>query len=426
MLFQFDTLTDIGSSRTIQQDNILAIPQLLHDNHTATDNQFYDDANGALFVVADGMGGGPHGEYASFIVVESIQEYVVKNKMLLNGDIYSLIYGAIQYANQRILNHLKSHPEDQSMGSTVVIGLLYHNVIHLGWVGDSRCYHVVDHRLIQLTHDHSLVQSLVDEGSITEEEAFDHPRRNIIQQSLGMPEVIPSYERYSVQADQKLIFCSDGLNSMIRDSEILSIADMNIPVTEIVTNLVAAANDAGGHDNISCIGVNLFSSPRRQKSNFRKGDSAVTKSTSKKTIPVTLLLLCFVLILSFVLVVRFLSQSNNSEAKIANKAPIIPLDKNADTSFSQDVRVGSKSESSTPIDGDYFIRVKVFSDSIPAVHFLKEVQLSMPQLTFYLNHPSNGLFEIVTQSFPDKKSANRHLGLIKYPEAVVIFKNNKE
>jgi protein phosphatase len=96
------------------------------------------------------------------------------------------------------------------------------------------------------------------DGSITEEEAFDHPRRNIIQQSLGMHEVIPSYERYSLQAEQKLIFCSDGLNSMVRDNEILSICDTDIPITEVVTNLVAAANDAGGHDNISCIGVNLF------------------------------------------------------------------------------------------------------------------------------------------------------------------------
>jgi serine/threonine protein phosphatase PrpC len=305
VLFQFDVLTDIGNSRTIQQDNVLTIPQLLHDNLTATDNQFYDDANGALFVVADGMGGGPHGEYASFMVVEGIQEYVVKNKILLNSDIYSLINGAIQYANQRILNHLKSHPEDKSMGSTVVIGLLHQDVIHIGWVGDSRCYHVVDHRLFQLTHDHSLVQSLVDEGSITEEEAFDHPRRNIIQQSLGMHEVIPSYERYSVQAEQKLIFCSDGLNSMVRDHEILSICDSDIPITEVVTNLVAAANEAGGHDNISCIGVNLFSSPRKQKSNYKPEDSAATKNSTKKRIPIILLLICTVLILSFVFVVRF-------------------------------------------------------------------------------------------------------------------------
>lgn len=426
MLFQFDVLTDIGNSRTIQQDNVLTIPQLLHDNLTATDNQFYDDANGALFVVADGMGGGPHGEYASFMVVEGIQEYVVKNKILLNSDIYSLINGAIQYANQRILNHLKSHPEDKSMGSTVVIGLLHQDVIHIGWVGDSRCYHVVDHRLFQLTHDHSLVQSLVDEGSITEEEAFDHPRRNIIQQSLGMHEVIPSYERYSVQAEQKLIFCSDGLNSMVRDHEILSICDSDIPITEVVTNLVAAANEAGGHDNISCIGVNLFSSPRKQKSNYKPEDSAATKISTKKRIPIILLLICTVLILSFVFVVRFLSKSNIGEAKIANKSTVAPKDENPDNSFSQEIPAVPNSEHSTSIDGTYFIRVKVFSDSIPAVHFLKEVQLTIPQLSFYLNHPTNGLFEIVTENFPDKKSANRHLGLINYPEAVVIFKNNVE
>ncbi len=114
------------------------------------------------------------------------------------------------------------------------------------------------------------------------------------------------------------------------------------------------------------------------------------------------------------------------EAKIANKSTVAPKDENPDNSFSQEIPAVPNSEHSTSIDGTYFIRVKVFSDSIPAVHFLKEVQLTIPQLSFYLNHPTNGLFEIVTENFPDKKSANRHLGLINYPEAVVIFKNNVE
>ena len=139
-----------------------------------------------------------------------------------------------------------------------------------------------------------------------------------------------------------------------------------------------------------------------------------------------MLLICTVLILSFVFVVRFLSKSNIGEAKIANKSTVAPKDENPDNSFSQEIPAVPNSEHSTSIDGTYFIRVKVFSDSIPAVHFLKEVQLTIPQLSFYLNHPTNGLFEIVTENFPDKKSANRHLGLINYPEAVVIFKNNVE
>ena len=99
-----------------------------------------------------------------------------------------------------------------------------------------------NHRqLFQLTHDHSLVQSLVDEGSITKKKAFDHPRRNIIQQNLGMHEAILPTKVFS-SSRQKLIFCSDGLNSMVRDNEILSICDSDIPITEVVTNLIAAAN----------------------------------------------------------------------------------------------------------------------------------------------------------------------------------------
>ncbi|MCO6460554.1 MAG: serine/threonine-protein phosphatase [Saprospiraceae bacterium] len=426
MLFQFDALTDIGISRTIQQDNILTIPQLLHDNSSLTTDQYFDDTNGALFVVADGMGGGPHGELASLYVVEGIQDFVLKNKQKLNSGIYELIQDAIQHANQRIIIHLNEHPEDRSMGSTVVIGILKNGTIHLGWVGDSRCYLVNRNGIRLLTHDHSLVQSMVDEGIITEEEAFDHPRRNIIHQSLGMPEVIPSYEEISVLPGQKLIFCSDGLNSMLRNDEIFKIAGQDENIENTVTKLVDAANEAGGSDNISCIGVSIFASEMNYAVNSPESLGRPARHKPLK-FPVILILICAGLVLVFSLVINYIyTQKKTGQDTHLSTGLKTPIKDESIMPMTDEDEVNPAQYGQANVEGSYIVRLKVFNDSMAAIQYLKTLQTEDDKIRFSVNHSANGLYEITTESFPDRHSAGRYAQSVGTPDAVVIFKPKKK
>ena len=199
-----------------------------------------------LYVIADGMGGHASGEVASDIAVTVIEQQIEQGNSLLE---------AIELAHLAIVKGVKTGAGKAGMGTTVVAVLLQDDAYTLAWVGDSRAYLWHD-GLSQLSKDHSLVQMLLDTKQITEAEARVHPRKNIIYQSLGAMDVEKldvSIKQGVLYKDQKIILCSDGLSDEIDEkqmSEIIARANDN---AAIAGQLVAAAIDNGGKDNVSVI-----------------------------------------------------------------------------------------------------------------------------------------------------------------------------
>jgi serine/threonine protein phosphatase PrpC len=206
-----------------------------------------------LFVtVADGMGGANAGEIASQLAAETI------NATLLTANpatpIKTLLFQAIDEANQKIIQYGNTNPLSAGMGTTCITAAIDGNKVHLAWIGDSRAYlFSPTNGLSLLSKDHSLVQELVDMQQLDVEAAFYHPDSNIITQSLGDPERVldPGFLTSDLQVEDLLILCSDGLNSMLRDSEISEIIDnsYHLTATEIAAHLISAANEEGGQDN---------------------------------------------------------------------------------------------------------------------------------------------------------------------------------
>ncbi len=430
MLFKYSTITDIGVNRTSQQDAVLVITQLIHNNESLTNEDYYDDSNAGLFVVADGMGGGKSGDLASQMVVEGISEYVLKHKDQLPKDSYSLVNSAVYHANEKILNHLSFHPDDLSMGSTIVLGLIQDEMLNIAWVGDSRCY-ALDHQnhLMQLSHDHSFVQSLVDDEKITAEEAFDHPNRNIINQSLGMPNIIPSFEKVELSNYKKILFCSDGLNSMLTDSEIRELIIQDRPVQEINQSLVDMANEKGGDDNISSILIELIPAKKLIESIALQEPISAIAPTNKK-IHWGLIIIGLCLIGLFIFVFKYQtshkeiqvvpgSDVDNKEVLLKDEIPSVAL---IDTNTSVKIDTAYANTDFLTKDKSYYIRLKVFSTKGQAVSMLKTLKTENDELNYEVRQSSDSLYEICLLDFVSKEAAVQFLQKTQYPDAVILLK----
>lgn len=221
------------------------------------DNQDSGYAGPHLLVVADGMGGHAAGEVASGIVIETMRELVARDD-LTSEDIPRQLLAA----NTRILDAVRSHPEQKGMGTTaaglvlVAAGGSDHWVVFN--VGDSRVYRWIDGTLTQMTVDHSEVQELVDAGVITDAEARVHPARNVVTRSLGtdyayQPDtwVLPPY------AGERFVICSDGLTNEVSDERLGEILQDNPDPQAASEELVRAAVEAGGRDNVTVVVVSL-------------------------------------------------------------------------------------------------------------------------------------------------------------------------
>jgi protein phosphatase len=199
-----------------------------------------------LYVIADGMGGHASGEVASDIAVTVIEQQVKQGNSLLE---------AIELAHLAIVKGVKTGAGKAGMGTTVVAVLLQGEAYTLAWVGDSRAYLWHD-ALSQLSKDHSLVQMLLDTHQLTEAEARVHPRKNIIYQNLGTtavekPEV--SIKQGTLYKNQKIILCSDGLSDELDEKQMSEVIAQASGDEEIAGQLIAAAIDNGGKDNVSVI-----------------------------------------------------------------------------------------------------------------------------------------------------------------------------
>ena len=220
-----------AAGRSQNQDNYWVCPDLTKwnaptDKVLGTDEDVELSDKGALLVVADGMGGMNAGEVASQLVIEGIKKKFSKipDSLLSNeAEIMSFIHSAIVESDESIKKYAKEHREAEGLGSTIVLLWLLNGRAFCGWCGDSRIYRFnPNNELVRLSHDHSYVQSLVDEGKITEEEAFDHPDGNIISKALGDNgnKAEPEIRVYDVYSRDVFLLCSDGLCGLLQDTEI--------------------------------------------------------------------------------------------------------------------------------------------------------------------------------------------------------------
>ena len=203
-----------------------------------------------LFVVADGMGGAQSGEVASEMAVEAFGPGIPDGDSPAEG-----LVRIIETANQRIHERSRSETQRAGMGTTVTAAYVGENSVTVAHVGDSRCYRVRDGELERLTDDHSLVGDLVRLGKLTEEQAETHPQRSVITRALGPePNVMVDVEEYGARAGDLFLVCSDGLTSMVREDKLKPLLiEHTGSLDQLGHDLIAAANAAGGRDNITVI-----------------------------------------------------------------------------------------------------------------------------------------------------------------------------
>lgn len=238
-----------------------------------------------LFIVADGMGGYKAGEVASKLAVQEIRELL--NPLfapssaqetialpVLTGQegshstrqlpemrevalIHERLKQAITKANEVIVGYGKAHREARGLGSTVTVAVILGNNAYIANVGDSRTYLLRNDVLRPITKDHSLVARLVDAGHITHDQVYDHPQRNLVYRSLGAGhssvEVDVFYE--ALKPGDILLLCTDGLWEMTREAELKRILSSGEPLESICQQLIDAANQGGGEDNITAVVV---------------------------------------------------------------------------------------------------------------------------------------------------------------------------
>jgi len=230
---------------------MLRIAEQWHASDLGRQRQGNEDsyfARAPLFVVADGMGGAQAGEVASAMAVESFQDG------LPDGNPAESLVTVIEEANRRIHERSRTDEQRAGMGTTVTAAYVGEDAVTVAHVGDSRCYLLRDGDLVRLTRDHSLVGELVARGKLTEEQAEAHPQRSVITRALGPePRVEVDVDVFPARDGDVFLVCSDGLTSMVHEPRLKPLVTSGGSLAEIGQKLIAAANDAGGRDNITVI-----------------------------------------------------------------------------------------------------------------------------------------------------------------------------
>ena len=184
-----------------------------------------------LFILADGMGGYNGGEVASSLAVQSAKSYILNNFNKIEHDketILKLIKNAVEYANMVVYEKSKKEKELEGMGTTIEVCLIYNNRVYIGHVGDSRVYRLRKEFFRKLTKDHSYVEQLVSDGTISKEEAYKHPKKNMLTKALGCTAFVePDCLIKGFQKGDIILMSSDGLTNMLKDEEIYNIIKNN-------------------------------------------------------------------------------------------------------------------------------------------------------------------------------------------------------
>ncbi|HYC51250.1 MAG TPA: Stp1/IreP family PP2C-type Ser/Thr phosphatase [Gemmatimonadaceae bacterium] len=251
--------TDVGRTRDHNEDAFVVADLSTNDaSLQPAVRQHPVGPKGSLFMVADGMGGAAAGEIASQMAIETVLKEFRETWLSLENPsseaFARCLRKAAQAANQQIHGYAASHQEFRGMGTTATIAGLLGGTLYLAQVGDSRGYLVRDGVAKQITKDQSLMQKLIEAGELTEEEAAQSERRNIILQALG-PEanikVDLTFQR--VRRGDTLVLCSDGLSGQVSRDEIARVVSEDRDLVQACRKLIDLANQAGGPDNITVI-----------------------------------------------------------------------------------------------------------------------------------------------------------------------------
>ncbi|MCM1319948.1 MAG: protein phosphatase 2C domain-containing protein [Muribaculaceae bacterium] len=268
MQISFFGATDIGRKRTNNEDAFIA--QEIWDNEHI------------LLVAIDGMGGEEGGEVAAEIARLTIVEYLER---IHDGSPLNLIKSAMAEANNAILHEKDTQPRYQRMGCVATAGIfdLKEQTLSIAHVGDSRLYRFSHDELTKLTHDHSLIGYQEEQGILTEEQAMHHPRRSVIERCLGA-ELHNPEDKHFIEAGifplangETYIFCSDGLSDVLTSDQIKACLGRGRTPAAECKQLIDAANNAGGKDNITIIIAHIG-----RPSSGKKGASRPIPASAKK------------------------------------------------------------------------------------------------------------------------------------------------
>lgn len=232
--------TDVGKTRNTNQDSYA----------------FGKFGDGVIWaIVCDGMGGANGGNIASALCVESVTNSLKKGYRsgMSESSVHNLMESAVATANAKIFDMAARSTKLRGMGTTVIIAIITQNCAYFAHAGDSRAYLLSNGELSQVTVDHSVVQTMMQSGKITAEEARVHPNKNVITKALGVEEIIEAdYDAVDFSQNDKFLLCTDGLTNYISNDKIFEIISLNKPETA-VEKLILAANKNGGGDNITAV-----------------------------------------------------------------------------------------------------------------------------------------------------------------------------
>jgi PPM family protein phosphatase len=247
--------TDTGRQRRANEDSLLA--------------------RSPLFVVADGMGGAQAGEVASRIAVEAFQQGLRDA-----SEPEVAMAGLARAANSQIHERSHSHAEQAGMGTTLTAVYVGAEEVSIAHVGDSRAYCLRDGELLRLTDDHSLVDELIRQGRLTPEEAIEHPQRSVITRALGPEGTVEVDTRsFRARAGDLYLLCSDGLTTMVGEEQLAAVLRSHPRLRDAGEALIAAANEAGGRDNITVVLLRLEDvTPGASQPARRSGGEAATEA----------------------------------------------------------------------------------------------------------------------------------------------------
>ena len=230
-------LTDTGIVRDHNEDSVIIIK---------------NSDGSILMAVADGMGGHRAGEVASSIAITYLGNRFMETFFKMNkASAVEWIKTTVNEINGQIFKYTEENPESKGMGTTLVMAIITKDYILFGNIGDSSGFVMKDGKIHKVTHDHTLVNLLLDAGELTLEEAQNHPKKNILMNALGINDPI-DIDVFDCNMDvNEILLCSDGLTTMINEEQIEKVLLENISIEETVLKLIKKANNRGGNDNIS-------------------------------------------------------------------------------------------------------------------------------------------------------------------------------
>ena len=230
-------LTDTGMVRDHNEDSVIIIK---------------NSEDSILMAVADGMGGHRAGEVASSIAISYLSKRFTESFFKMSkASAVEWIKTCVNEINGQMFKYTEENPESKGMGTTLVMTLITKDYILFGNIGDSSGFVMKDNKIHKVTHDHTLVNLLITAGELTEEEAKNHPKKNILMNALGINDPIEIDVFDCNMEIDEILLCSDGLTTMITEEQIEKVLLSELTVEEKVIKLIKKANNRGGNDNIS-------------------------------------------------------------------------------------------------------------------------------------------------------------------------------